>query len=365
MGSIPVNDSAARRPRTPSRAVRRRRALLAVLVILLIVALASGAAAWTLLYQPQTEIAAGQPVHVEIPGGASTAQIASLLASQGVVENANMFRLRTRLAESDAGLKAGAYDLTTGMDYDDVIAVLTEGPTIVYFTVTIPEGFVIDQIAERLEEQAGIPAEEFLALAKSGGSNEFPDRPYLAQGYEGSLEGYLFPKTYSIREGSTAREVIEMMLDQFETEIATIDMAPADSRGQSLHDIVTIASIIEREAAVPQDRELVSSVIYNRLARDMRLEICATVEYVLPGNRFRLTNEDLKIESPFNSYKYAGLPPGPIASPGLAALQAAVVPAQTDYLYYVLTSQDGSHTFASTYEEFQRAKELSKEVFGE
>lgn len=360
-----MTETTMRRDRKPSRAVRRRRALVAVLVLLLVIALAVGGAAWTLFYRPQNDIAAGQPVTIEIPEGASTAAIAELLAEQGVIENANMFRLQSRMSDSDGRLKAGVYDMTTGLDYDIAIDVLTQGPTIVYFTVTIPEGYVIDQIAERLEEQAGIPAEEFLGLAKTGGVNEFPDRAYLAKADQGSLEGYLFPKTYRIREGSTAREVIDMMLDQFETEIATIDMAPADARGQSLHDIVTIASIIEREAAVAQDRPLVSSVIYNRLAREMRLEICATVEYVLPGNRFRLTNEDLQIESPYNSYKYGGLPPGPIASPGLAALQAAVEPAQTDYLYYVLTGEDGSHTFTATYAEFQQAKELSKEVFGE
>lgn len=339
--------------------------MLFVVVLLLAIASAAVGAGWVLLYKPQTQVAVGQAVQIEIPQGATTASIAQTLAERGVVDNANMFRLQTRLSESDGDLKAGVYDLTTGMGYDSAIKILAHGPSIVYFTVTIPEGFVIDQIAERLEEQAGIPADEFLALAKSGGADEFPDRPYLAQCYEGSLEGYLFPKTYRIREGSTAREVIEMMLDQFEKEIADVDMARAVARGLTTHEIVTIASIIEREAAVAQDRPLVSSVIYNRLDKGMHLEICATIEYVLPGNKFRLTNEDLEIESPYNSYKYGGLPPGPIASPGLAALQAAVEPAQTDYLYYVLTGEDGSHTFTATYEEFQQAKELSKEVFGE
>jgi len=360
-----MNDAVQRGVKRRSRAVRRRRAFAFVLVAVLVVGFAAAVAGWALLYRPATDIAPGQPVVVEVPEGASTAQIAELLAGDGVVANANMFRLRARMSESDARLKPGVYDLTTGMDYYDVIDVLAQGPTIVYFTVTIPEGFVIDQIAERLEAEAGIPAEDFLALAKTGATTEFADRAYLANGDGGSLEGYLFPKTYRIREGSTAREVIDMMLDQFEIEIASLDLSPAEARGQTLHDIVIIASIVEREAAVEQDRELVSSVIYNRLARDMRLEVCATIEYVLPGNRLRLTNEDLQIESPYNSYKYPGLPPGPIANPGLAALQAAIEPAQTDYLYYVLTGQDGSHTFAETYEEFLQAKELSKDVFGE
>ncbi|MDZ4064864.1 MAG: endolytic transglycosylase MltG, partial [Coriobacteriia bacterium] len=234
-----------------------------------------------------------------------------------------------------------------------------------YATVTIPEGFVIEQIAKRFEDGAGIPASEFLALAK-GGTGEFVSaHPYLESAYADSLEGYLFPKTYRVKEGSTARNVIEMMLRQFDKEIASIDIGPAQKRGLTMNELVTIASMIEREAQLARERKVVSSVIFNRLEKGMRLEIDATIEYVLPGNRFRLENRHLKIDSPYNTYMYKGIPPGPIANPGIDSLRAAVEPADTDYIYYVLTGKDGSHTFATNFDEFLRAKRHSKEVFGE
>lgn len=345
---------------------RRHNALVWMLIGLVVVLSALLAAAtWYLLFRPQTDLAPGAPVQVEIPVGSSTADIAAMLADAGVVRNANMFRLQARLTASDSELKAGIYDLTTGMHYDEVIVALSNGPEVQYVKVTIPEGFVIEQIAERFEQEAGVSAEEFVSLAKTGGALEFPDHPYLASGYQGSLEGYLFPKTYMVEKGAAARDVIESMLDQFDEEITQVDTATPASRGIDLHELVTIASIIEREAKVSEERPLVSSVIYNRLEKGMRLEIDATLEYFLPGNTFRLNLEDLRTESPYNTYLNEGLPPGPIASPGLAALEAAASPAETDYLYYVLTSKDGSHTFTTNVEDFLKAKERSKEVFGE
>ena len=189
-----------------------------------------------------------------------------------------------------------------------------------------------------------------------------PTHPYLADVQDGSLEGYLFPKTYRIIRASAPADVIELMLAQFDREIAEVDLAYPSSRGMSLHEVVTVASMIEREARLAEERPLVSSVIYNRLAIGMKLEIDATIEYVIKKNRPRLLNSDLAVESPYNTYLYAGLPPGPIASPGLASFEAAAAPAQTDYIYYVLTGEDGSHTFCVTFEEFLVAKEKSREV---
>jgi len=155
-----------------------------------------------------------------------------------------------------------------------------------------------------------------------------------------------------------------MMLRQFDTEIASVDTTQATRRGLSFNDLVVLASMIERESKLDEERPLVSSVIHNRLAKNMLLEIDATIEYVLPGNRFRLRNSDLRIDSPYNTYRRKGLPPGPISNPGLASLKAAAAPADTEYLYYVLTGKDGSHTFAETKAEFLIAKQKSKEVFG-
>lgn len=324
-----------------------------------------GAAWWALFVRVDHDVPPGKSVQIEIRAGSSTAKIADALSSAGVIDNANMFRLYVRLEGVESQLKAGIYDLKSGMTYEHVSEVLVEGPRITYWSVTIPEGFVVDQIAERVEAQAGVSAEEFLALAKGGADQFIGERPYLAGVYAGSLEGYLFPKTYRVREGSSAADVIEMMLDQFEKETAGLDLSYPESRGLSLHETVVLASMIEREVKIPAERTIVSSVIYNRLTKGMLLEIDATIEYVLPGNRFRLRASDLKIDSPYNTYRNAGLPPGPIASPGLAALEAAAAPAQTEYLYYVLTAKDGTHTFAKNLEEFLEAKRISKEVFGQ
>lgn len=339
---------------------RRTRAIVVLLVAALIVLCVPAFGAWRVFFTTDPTVVPGEPVQVEIPGGADTARIAGELADAGVIGNAAMFRLRARIDGIDGKLRSGVYDLETGMEHDAVVERLLAGPPIAYTTVTIPEGFTAEQIAARLERDVGIPAAEFTGLALGQAEVFQAEHPYLADVHEGSLEGYLFPKTYRIVEGATAADVIEMMLDQFDMEFATIEVEQAG--GLTIHEVVTLASMIEREARVADERPLVSSVIHNRLNRGMKLEIDATIEYVIKKNRPRLLNSDLTIESPFNTYRYPGLPPGPIASPGLASLQAAVTPADTDYLYYVLTSTDGSHTFTETYEEFLIAKEKSREV---
>ena len=342
----------------------RRRALAAV-VILVVAALlvcVPSYGVWRVLFAPQADVVAGEPVQVEIPDGADTATIASILADTGVIGNAAMFRLRARLDGVDGELRPGVYDLITGMAYDEVVDTLVAGPPVAYTTVTIPEGFTVEQIAERIAAETGISADEVAELGLGGAPSFEQEYPFVSDGFQGSLEGYLFPETYRIAEGSTARDVIVLMLDQFAEQFATLDLSYAEEAGLTSHEVVTLASMVEREARLADERPLVSSVIYNRLARGMRLEIDATIEYVIKENRPRLLNKDLEVDSPYNTYKYDGLPPGPIASPGLAALEAATSPAETGYLYYVLTSADGAHTFTETYEEFLEAKEKSREV---
>jgi UPF0755 protein len=324
-----------------------------------------GVSAYRAYFGPQTDVAPGLAADIEVPKGASTDEIAKILAAAGVVENANRFKLDVREAGADGKLRAGSYALKTGMPSEMVIDALLAGPATAYTDVTIPEGWRITQIARRLEEQAGIPSDEFKQLAQDGAGEFAADHPYLEGAYGNSLEGFLFPKTYRIKEGSTARDVIEMMLDQFDKEIAAVDVAGAENDGLSLPELVTAASIVERETKLPKERPLVSSVIRNRLDTGMRLQMCSTVVYVLDKAELRLTTAETKTKSPYNTYLHKGLPPGPIASPGLASLKAAASPADTDYIYYVLTGKNGSHTFASNNAEFLRAKAKSKAVFGE
>ncbi|HSK46844.1 MAG TPA: endolytic transglycosylase MltG [Coriobacteriia bacterium] len=339
--------------------------LAAILLIAVVLAVAVIVTGYFTLFRPQVQVAAGQPVTVEVAKGAGTTSIAELLAERGVVSNANKFRLEVKRAEADGKLRAGVYELATGMPDDVVIEKLLAGPAVAYTTVTIPEGWRVSQIARRLEDKAGIPSDEFEELAL-GGADQFSDEhPYLRDAYKGSLEGFLFPKTYRLREGATASDAIEMMLDQFDKEITSVDVEAAKKRDLSLSELVNVASIIERETKLAKERRLVSSVIRNRLKIGMRLQMCSTVVYVLDKNELRLTEAETRTESPYNTYLHTGLPPGPIASPGLASLKAAAKPADTDYIYYVLTGKDGSHTFAASNSEFLRAKQKSKEVFGE
>jgi UPF0755 protein len=266
--------------------------------------------------------------------------------------------VQSRIDESDGQLKPGVYDLKTGMDYKSAIDVLSMGPPISYMTLAIPEGLTLAQIAKRVQEATGIPAKEFETAARTQRSHY--EYPFLSSNPTKSLEGYLFPKTYRVREGATTDQIIDIMLKQFGRETAALDISYASDRGLTFHDVVTIASMVEREAKTSKDRPLVASVIYNRLKRGMRLEIDATVQYLL-GNKPRLLYSDLHIDSPYNTYRRKGLPPGPIASPGLAALTAAAGPKHTDYYFYVLTSRDGSHSFASNESEFLRLKRQAKQ----
>jgi UPF0755 protein len=336
-----------------TRSKKRRMGCLAGIALVAVVVAGASASVWWTLYKPTVEVPPGQAVQIEVPKGASTAEIGELLANTGVVENPLMFRLQQRSSADTRPLKAGVYDLATGMAYEAALSALREGPVIQYVSFTVPEGWTLEQISKRVEEKTGVPAADFLALASTG-AGQF-DYSFLADNKTGSLQGYLFPKTYRVKAGSSASDIIDVMLKQFAKETAGLDMAYAASRGLNTHAVVTIASIIEREARVEKDRPLISSVIYNRLARDMKLEICATVQFVV-GNKPRLLYSDLRVQSPYNTYLHKGLPPGPIASPGLASLQAAVAPAQTQYLYYVLTHKDGSHSFSKTAAEHNRYK---------
>lgn len=334
----------------------RRRTFVVLAVLTAIIGTVAGGGWWTLM-RTEVDVPLAQHVQIEIPSHATSTEIGRLLAERGIVANRTMFAVRLRMLGADGSLKSGSYDLVTGSEYDEVIRALQAGPLEAFVSVTIPEGWTIDQVARRVQEKTGISADEFSKLARTG-AKEF-DYRFLAANPTPSLEGYLFPKTYSVRVGSGAREVLDLMLRQFEKETDLIDPTVAGQRGLSTHDIVTVASMIERECRVAVDRPLVSSVIYNRLGRNMYLEIDATIQYVI-GNKPRLLYRDLRVRSPYNTYLNKGLPPGPIASPGLASLQAAASPAHTGYLYYVLTHRDGRHSFATTKAQFERLKAGAK-----
>lgn len=293
-------------------------------------------------------------VTVQIPRGASAGTIARILAEHGVVRSALGFSVLARATGKSGSLKPGAYMLSPSMRPYVVLDKLARGDVCGRW-VTFPEGFTARQMGERLEAENLGKSEKFSRLAYYGGSSFRTDFAHPGP----SLEGYLFPDTYLVPIGQSEEEVIREMLECFRRKVAEPLAEDIASSGMSLHEVITLASLIEREAKIPEDRPLISAVIHNRLRRNMRLEIDATVLYALGRHKERVLYSDLDVDSPYNTYRYAGLPPGPIANPGLASIRAALHPASVDYLYYV-ARRDGSHIFSRTFGEHQRAKQAAR-----
>jgi peptidoglycan lytic transglycosylase G len=222
------------------------------------------------------------------------------------------------------------------------------------FRVTLPEGLTLKQTAAEVGEatEGNISAEAFTAATKEGGY----DYGFLSEA-NGNLEGFLFPKTYEMTSLTSARTAVDKLLKQFEIETEDLEWNRTQSLGVSQYQIVIIASLIEEEAKVPGDRPLIASVIYNRLRKNMKLGIDATVQYALGQWKPELSNEDLKVDSPYNTYRVDGLPPAPICNPGFESIRAALYPASTDYIYYILTGSDGKHSFTADYNQFLKWKE--------
>jgi UPF0755 protein len=231
------------------------------------------------------------------------------------------------------------------MTPDEAFRVLTTPPEPVpTLRLTIPEGYRLTQIADRVEEELGIPAKRFLKATEDG---DWSLPPYLPKDAP-SIEGFLFPETYFVREDADADGVIRELLDQFGTEAETLPWANAQELGVTPYEVVTIASMIEREAALDRERPIIAGVIYNRLKIGMNLGIDATLLYDDPTPDGQLSFSDLEYDSPYNTRLNPGLPPTPIASPGRASLEAALNPADTPYLFYVLCGEDGHHAFGKT-----------------
>jgi UPF0755 protein len=249
-------------------------------------------------------------------------------------------------------IRTGSFELTTGMTLDAALEVLTTPPPEVPTAeLVIPEGFRLTQIAERVQDDLGISAKRFLKEVESG---RYILPPYLPAG-TATPEGFLFPKSYEfIEEGLTARVVAEQLLEQFGTEAEALPFERTEQLGVSPYELVIVASMIEEEAQVDRDRRLIAGVIYNRLRIGMALGIDATLLYDDPTPDGELSSEDLAFDTPYNTRINGGLPPTPIASPGEKSLRAALDPAETQFLYYVLCGADGHHRFALTLREHNR-----------
>lgn len=289
---------------------------------------------------------------VSIPAGASSQKIGEILAGSGLIRNQLAFRIYSKYAGLAGKLQAGDYSLNTNMSVPEIISRISGGE-VDTLTFTIPEGYNLKQIIDTLADKGLVDRGKFTELLARG-NFKYDFLQGIPQG-EKRLEGYLFPDTYRINKGTSEEEIINMMLARFAREITPEFRQKAAALGLTPHQAVTLASIIEREAAKDEERPKVAAVFLNRMKKGMKLESCATVQYALGTNKTRLLYKDLQVASPYNTYKFKGLPPGPIAAPGQASLLAAVNPASVEYLFFVV-SEDGEHAFSKTLAEHNRKK---------
>lgn len=308
--------------------------------------------------EAQSDIEPGLDVEVVIPSGASGQDIAAILAAQGVVASATQFEAAVRSADAAGQLRAGTYRLVTGMEPEAVLDVLLVGPAAEVTRVTIREGLRVPEVIARLAEATGKPESEFEAALIDGtvttSLREIDEEPALAD-----WEGLLFPDTYEFSLDATAADILQRLATTMEQRVASVDWDDLEERGFDVYEGIIIASLIEAEVRVPEERPLVSSVIANRLEEEMLLQIDATVLFALDTRDPAEFNNE--VDSPFNTYRVAGLPPTPIAGPGLASLQAAAAPEETDFLFYVLSDTDGSHTFTTNLEDHNAAVQQARE----
>ena len=301
----------------------------------------------------KNEPATGESARVQVVKGDTLSDVAAKLQEAGIIESAFVFELQARYEGYGTEIKTGRYTFQPGQDSGKILHKLTVGQAAPTITVTIPEGLTIEETAGTVAADSSVPAPAFeKAARRTDYGYAFLDNPSVK-----TTEGYLFPAKYDFEKRVTARQIVDRLLEQYLLETQDLDFADAKERlDLTEHQVVTVASLIEKEAATPKERPLIASVIYNRMHEDMPLQIDATIQYALNKPKTNLSLTDLKVDSPYNTYKNKGLPPGPICSPGRESLQAALNPANTKYLYYVLQANGEKHFFTKSYDDFLRAK---------
>jgi UPF0755 protein len=333
----------------PPKPSRHRRFLILVPVLLLAAAAGTFIAVQDLRRYAETPVrlpGSGEKLLTIAPGESFRSVTRSLLAL-GLIRSPLRFRIYARTTGLDRSLKAGEYDFHEPASPKAILERLVEG-RIKLYRITVPEGLTMAQVADLVGDSGLVSREDFLAAAAGA---EAPGR----FGIEArTLEGYLFPDTYSFPRGATAEAIVDAMVRRFQAVMTDERLALASAIGMTTHEVVTLASIIEKETGAPSERPLISSVFHNRLRRGMRLETDPTVIYGIEDFDGNLTRKHLKTPTPYNTYLIEGLPPGPIANPGEAAIDAALHPAETDYLFFV-SRQDGTHQFSKNLKDHQSA----------
>ena len=292
------------------------------------------------------------PVTVIIEPGASTREIADILHKAEVIRNPFLFRMVSKALRADGKMHAGEFCFEESLPVWDVISDLIEG-RIVYHTLTVREGVCVEEIATLIEDKGYGDKEKILEIAKDASLvSSFATAEELS-GSIYPLEGYLFPDTYNIQKGASEEQLVSMMIDRF-CQIFTQELIEkASQMGLSVHQVSTLAALVEKEAVVDEERPIIAAVYLNRLSTGMLLGADPTVLYALGRFNGTLLWKELEIDSPYNTYKYPGLPPGPISNFGQSSLKAVLAPAAVDYLYFV-SKNDGTHAFAYTLSEHNR-----------
>ncbi|HKO14734.1 MAG TPA: endolytic transglycosylase MltG [Gemmatimonadaceae bacterium] len=297
----------------------------------------------------------GALVRVTIPAGATLADAADSLARAGVIRSARLFRMYALVKHEDRSVKAGTYLLVRSSSWSSALEALSGGKGIVH-VVTIPEGYSLGQILPLLSGRLGIPPESLDVAVRDTALLHRLDVPAP------TLEGYLFPDTYLFPDHTTARRAVATMVRRFEQVWRPEWTARLDSIPLSRNDVVTLASIVEKEARLPEERPVIAAVYMNRLRDHMLLQADPTVQYALGQHQARVLYRDLAVSSPYNTYRHPGLPPGPIASPGRASLLAALYPANVPYKYFVALP-DGHHEFRVDFAGHSEAKRAARHAW--
>lgn len=293
---------------------------------------------------------------VTIASGTSAAEVGRLLEDGGVIESSAEFVDLVKSRGTESALLPGKYEFGEGLALIDVVDMLERGEGAATFKITIPEGLAASQVAARLTDEGDLAGDSYLEMADSPGEFELPKVGGAVPTGLTTLEGLLYPSTYWLTDGDGATQLVGAQLAAFAQKTADLPWANGEALGVTPYEIVVVASLIEREVSVPEERPIVAAVIYNRLKEGMTLGIDATVRYALDKWTEDLTSEDLKVDSPYNTRVKKGLPPTPIANPRVESLEAALEPADVDYLYYVLKDTHGNHFFTASYDEFLEAK---------
>lgn len=309
-------------------------------ILVLLAAIAGGALLWFRNAAYGDRALPAQATDIIIPKGSTFAQISALLRERRVIAHTSVFRLLARADGAEERARAGEFRFPAHQSNSEILQSLVSGGAEVALWLTIPEGFTAKQIAQALSDH------------DLGDANRFADA-FLSEAttIDGqrtkNLEGFLFPSTYLMPRDATPQQAANVMLDQFRKELPSDAPALAKAHGLTIPQVVTLASLVEREAKADDERALMAGVYYNRLRLKMPLQVDATIEYALPRHKTELSRADLALDSPYNTYKYAGLPPTPIANPGKPSLEAAFHPRASEYLYYVYMG-NGHHAFAKT-----------------